>query len=75
MLSKKERLLMAAAAAASSSASAHSCRFALQEENWSSWSLTGLVSHDSKGLTWLSLNWLEAARGRSSMSEQPEEEL
>lgn len=68
---KKERrqLAGAAAAAASISAGAHSCRFTLQEERWSSWSLTSLETGDSKGLTLLSLNWSEAARCSSSMTQ------
>lgn len=74
MLSKKERPQIAAAAARSS-AGAHSCSFTLQGERWGSWSWTGLVSADSKGLTWLSLDRLEAARCRSSMTEQPREEI
>lgn len=71
MSTLSKRAVAYAAAAASSSAGAHSCRFTLQTEKWSSWSLTSLVSDDSRGLTLLSLNWLEAARCRSSMTEQP----
>lgn len=74
VLSKKERPQIAAAAARNS-AGAHSCRFTLQGERWSSWSWTGLATADSKGLTWLSVDWLEAARCRSSMTEQPKEEI
>lgn len=58
-MAEKERPQVAAAAARSS-AGAHSCRFTLQQERRSSWSLTALVSDDSKRLTWPPLDGLEA---------------
>lgn len=55
-----------AAAAASISAGAHSCRFRLQEEGWSSWSGPTLETHDSEGLTLLLFNRSEAARSSAT---------
>lgn len=55
LLSMKDwsQIIDGAAAAAASISAPHSCRFTLQVEVQSSWSLTSLVTGDSKGLTLL----------------------